>query len=276
MRASLLASAIARTLWCKRCAAAAIQGWRPWRAQVAGLSSTTRAAWTKRVRKYLMPRLEILPRMVRSPVEICLGTRPSQAAKSRPLENASPAPIAATIALEMIGPTPGTLIKRSQPASRRARASISLDRRSMRSSSRRQSAARSSSTRTMRGLTNQPLTHTVQSLQVELLGGPGCDELHRRALHRLGDCLGIAEVVLLPPRVGAHIFGWHQPSVVAKRCEFTAQVMCTDDMAAGWRAVLLLGRETTSGVGRSRHANRDPPRETSSCRYRYRSRRLQH
>src|SRR5262249_46247892 len=84
MRASLLASAIARTLWCKRCAAAAIQGWRPWRAQVAGLSSTTRAAWTKRVRKYLLPRLEILPRMVRSPVEICLGTRPSQAPKSRP------------------------------------------------------------------------------------------------------------------------------------------------------------------------------------------------
>src|SRR5215471_9118834 len=77
-------------------------------------------------------------------------------------------------------------------------------------------------------LTNQPLTHTVQSLQVELLGGLGCDELHRRALHRFGDCLGIAEVVLLPPRVGAHIFGWHQPSVVAKRCEFTAQVMCTD------------------------------------------------
>jgi hypothetical protein len=34
--------------------------------------------------------------MVRSPVEICLGTRPSQAAKSRPFENPSPAPIAAT------------------------------------------------------------------------------------------------------------------------------------------------------------------------------------
>jgi hypothetical protein len=46
--------------------------------------------------------------MVRSPVEICLGTSPSQAAKSRPLENTSPVPIAATIALEMIGPMPGT------------------------------------------------------------------------------------------------------------------------------------------------------------------------
>src|SRR6266487_6349540 len=40
------------------------------------------------------------------PVEICLGTSPSQAAKARPLANASPAPLAATIPLEMIGPLP--------------------------------------------------------------------------------------------------------------------------------------------------------------------------
>src|SRR5215470_807911 len=69
--------------------------------------------------------------MVRSPVENCLGTRPSQAAKSRPLENASPVPIAATTALEMIGPMPGTLTNRSQPASWRARAVISPDRQSI-------------------------------------------------------------------------------------------------------------------------------------------------
>ena len=37
------------------------------------------------------------------PVDICFGTRPSQAAKSRPLQKAVPLPIAATIALEMIG-----------------------------------------------------------------------------------------------------------------------------------------------------------------------------
>src|SRR5262249_3346490 len=53
--------------------------------------------------------------------------------------------------------------------------------------------------------------------------GSGRDELHRRALHRLGDRLGIAEVVLLPSRVGAHIFGWHQPSVVTKRCKFAVR-----------------------------------------------------
>src|ERR1700738_4902252 len=48
--------------------------------------------------------------MVRSPVDICFGTSPSQAPKSRPLENAAPLPIAATVALEMIGPMPGTVI----------------------------------------------------------------------------------------------------------------------------------------------------------------------
>ena len=52
--------------------------------------------------------MEILPRIVRSPVEICFGTSPSQAAKSRPFENTSPEPMAATTALEMIGPIPGT------------------------------------------------------------------------------------------------------------------------------------------------------------------------
>ena len=59
-----------------------------------------------------LPRLEILPRIVRSFVEICLGTSPSQAPKSRPLENTSLVPIAATMALEMIGPIPGTVIRR--------------------------------------------------------------------------------------------------------------------------------------------------------------------
>src|SRR5712664_1206102 len=89
--------------------------------------------------------------MVRSPVDICLGTRPSQAAKSRPLENASPAPIAAIIELEMIGPMPRTLISCLQLESGRAMASISLDKPSMRSSSRCQSPVRSSMMRTMRG-----------------------------------------------------------------------------------------------------------------------------
>ncbi len=57
------------------------------------------------------------------------------AAKSRPLEKASPAPMAATMALEMIGPTSGTLISRPQPTSWR----VSFERPAIRSSSRCQS-----------------------------------------------------------------------------------------------------------------------------------------
>jgi hypothetical protein len=45
--------------------------------------------------------------IVRSPVEICFGTRPSHAAKSRPFTNARPSPIAATIALAITGPGGG-------------------------------------------------------------------------------------------------------------------------------------------------------------------------
>jgi hypothetical protein len=45
--------------------------------------------------------------MVRSPVDSCFGMSPSQAAKSRPCLKPAPLPIAATTALEMIGPMPG-------------------------------------------------------------------------------------------------------------------------------------------------------------------------
>jgi hypothetical protein len=41
------------------------------------------------------------PRIVRSPVDICFGTKPSQAAKSRPLVKAAPLAMAATIALAL-------------------------------------------------------------------------------------------------------------------------------------------------------------------------------
>jgi hypothetical protein len=56
-----------------------------------------------------------------------------------------------TIALEMIGPTPGTVISRLHAASRSASPAISVDRLSMRSSSRCQSPASYSMTRAIRG-----------------------------------------------------------------------------------------------------------------------------
>src|ERR1039458_4814608 len=54
----------------------------------------------------------------RPPVEYSRGTRPSQAANSRPLPNAAPLPIAAISAVAVTGPMPGI-------ASRRRHASLS-------------------------------------------------------------------------------------------------------------------------------------------------------
>jgi hypothetical protein len=79
-----------------------------------------------------------------------------------------------------------------------------------------------------RALADQPLTHPVQSLQIELLDCLGGDERHRRPLDRLGDRLRIAEVVLLALRVGASILCRHESGVVAQCPELAAQVVRAD------------------------------------------------
>src|SRR6516164_11862536 len=101
----------------RRLDACSIQGHKPRIAALGRRASTTCAACTNSVRRYLLPRLEILPRIVRSPVDSCFGTSPSHAPKSRPCVKPAPLPIAATTALEMIGPTPGTVITRWQASS---------------------------------------------------------------------------------------------------------------------------------------------------------------
>ena len=58
-------------------------------------------------------------------------------------------------------------------------------------------------------LRDQPLAHPMQSLEVELIGRLGGDELHRWPLHRFGDRFGIVEVVLLAPRVRSHVLCRH-------------------------------------------------------------------
>src|SRR5438309_10948593 len=55
----------------------------------------------------MLPRLLMPYSFAWPPVECCRGTRPSQAANSRPLLNAAPLPIAATVAVETSGPIPG-------------------------------------------------------------------------------------------------------------------------------------------------------------------------
>src|SRR6266498_1438713 len=60
-------------------------------------------------------------------------------------------------------------------------------------------------------LAHQSLTHPMQRLQVELIGGLRRYELHRWPLHRLGDRLRVAEVVLLSLRIRANVLRRHQP-----------------------------------------------------------------
>jgi hypothetical protein len=61
-------------------------------------------------------------------------------------------------------------------------------------------------------LTDQSLTHAVERLQIELLGGLCRHELHGRALHRLG----VPKVILLSLGIRAHVFRRHQASVVSE------------------------------------------------------------
>jgi hypothetical protein len=71
-------------------------------------------------------------------------------------------------------------------------------------------------------LTDQPPTHPVERLQIELLGG--CrDELHCRAPDRLG----IPKVILLSVRIRAHILRRHQPSV-SEHLQLAAEMMRPD------------------------------------------------
>src|SRR5262249_37856383 len=77
-------------------------------------------------------------------------------------------------------------------------------------------------------LTDQSFAHTVQRLQVELLGALGRDELHGRALDGFGDRLRITEVVLLSLRIGAHVLRRHQSGVVAKHLELATEMMRAD------------------------------------------------
>src|SRR3981189_3145680 len=89
MRASLLASAIASMLRCSRFEACSTQGHKPRIAALGRRTRTTWAACTNSVLRYLLPRLEILARIVRSPVDSCFGTSPQPGAEVTSLLEAS-------------------------------------------------------------------------------------------------------------------------------------------------------------------------------------------
>lgn len=136
MRASLLASATATLLRCIRSDARLNHSPKLKSGHRCGRIMMTFAACTNSIRRYLLPRLEMHPNMVRPPVLYCRGTRPTHAAKSRPRSKASPSPTAATIAVEIIGPIPGTVMTLTQFSSDRLISSISFETLSIRSSSR--------------------------------------------------------------------------------------------------------------------------------------------
>jgi hypothetical protein len=50
------------------------------------------------------------------------------------------------------------------------------------------------------------------------------DELHGRALDRLGDRLGVPEVILLSPRIRAHVLRRHYASVVSEHLQLAAEI----------------------------------------------------
>ena len=79
-----------------------------------------------------------------------------------------------------------------------------------------------------RALTDQPLTHAMQSLQVELIGSLRGDKLHLRPLHGFGNRLRVTEVVLLAFGIGAHVPRRHQPRIVPQRVKLAAEMMSTD------------------------------------------------
>jgi hypothetical protein len=65
----------------------------------------------------------------------------------------------------------------------------------------------------------------VQRLQIKLIGRLGCDELHSRTLHRLGNGLRVPKVVLLAFRIRSHVLRRHQPGVVAKPLKFATKMV---------------------------------------------------
>jgi len=105
MRAILLARATAATLIGRRSMMRASQS--RFVPCCLAYRMTAMAPATSSHRKCRLPCFEIAPSRSLPPVECCLGTRPIQAARLRPDENAFQSPTSATMAVATIGPTPG-------------------------------------------------------------------------------------------------------------------------------------------------------------------------
>jgi hypothetical protein len=114
-------------------------------------------------------------------------------------------------------------------------------------------------------LRDQPLAHAMQRLQVQLLGRLGRNELHRGPLHRLGDRLRVAEVVLLSLRIRANVLCRHQPDIMPECLELPAQMMRTNAGLHADQARCYVGEPRCHLPARPLLAQRDrtPPVEAN-------------
>ena len=86
-------------------------------------SRTERPPWPNNQRRSVLPRLLMPSNLGTRPVPCCRSTRPNRAARSRPRPNSLALPTAATRAVAVSGPTPGTASRRRQRSSALAAAS---------------------------------------------------------------------------------------------------------------------------------------------------------
>src|SRR5258708_28658585 len=75
-------------------------------------SSPVCAPCMKSLRRYLFPRLLVPVSFCLPPVECSPGTTPRRAENPRPFLKAAPLPMAATVAIAVIGPIPGIATRR--------------------------------------------------------------------------------------------------------------------------------------------------------------------
>src|SRR6266536_4730883 len=253
MRASLLASAMASTLWCNRFLAASSQGLSPWRSQLLGLISTTHAAWTNRTRRVAIATLRYLAEDGAIPSRDLLGDEPEPSGKvatfgecipganrthhragdDRPDPRDAHQPFTTGIpvgdGLDLARQALDALIEPAPVASQVLDDAHHAWRQDIggRGQDARQLGAQEALSLPhgdaalqqecadliddASALAHQSLTHPMQRLQVERIGGLRRHELHRWPLHRLCDRFRVAEVVLLSLRIRANVLRRHHP-----------------------------------------------------------------
>src|SRR6266566_1306327 len=221
MRASLLASAIASMLRWSRFDACSIHGHKPRIAALGRRARTTCAACTNSVLRYLLPRLEILPRIVRSPVDSCFGTSPSQAPKSRPC--LKPAPF-----LRKIGNNANhSWRERARLRAQDLRQRLAQGHYALPHNDAAFDEEAADLVDHARTLADEARAHAMQSQKIHLLWRLDRHKMHGWPLHGFRNRLRIAVVVLVSLEERLHVLRRDQTHIVASGLQLPADVMGT-------------------------------------------------